>query len=48
MPEAVQEATLDVLQSPGYRVHLALMHQEIAQLPSVDLAVGWLEEIASS
>ena len=44
-PAAVREATRAVLDEPRYRAGAAALRDEIAVLPPVEHAVGWLERI---
>lgn len=44
-PAAVREATRAVLTEPRYRAGVAALQAEIAALPPVESAVGWLERL---
>ena len=45
-PQAIRQATREVLIDPSYRKNLELVHKEIESLPPVDQAVTWLEWVA--
>ena len=45
-PQAIRQATREVLINPSYRKNLELVHKEIGSLPPVDQAVTWLEWVA--
>ena len=46
-PAGVRAATRAVLDEPRYRERVAALRDEIAALPPVERAVGWLERIAT-